>query len=99
LHHKKKNLRHQQISTDSSNGIIASTAVSRVTGTAGRQLSQRCKGKNTMTKFEEWLENEKEFVLKTQREIMIAKKSWDAAMITILNLIDTVNIKKGMENE
>ncbi len=52
-----------------------------------------------MTKFEEWLENEKEFVLKTQREIMIAKKSWDAAMITILNLIDTVNIKKGMENE
>jgi len=30
---------------------------------------------------------------------MIAKKSWDSAMITILNLIDTVNIKKGMENE
>jgi hypothetical protein len=57
------------------------------------------KRKNAMTKFEEWLANEKEFVLKTERECQLAKASWDAALTMIYNLIDTVNIKKGMENE
>jgi len=52
-----------------------------------------------MTKFQEWLENKKEFVLKTEREIQLAKAAWDAALMMIYNLIDTVNIKKGLTDE
>lgn len=52
-----------------------------------------------MTKFEDWLENEKEFVLKTERETQIAKAAWDAALTMIYNLIDTVNIQKGSTDE
>ena len=51
------------------------------------------------TKFEDWLENEKEFVLKTERECQLAKAAWDAALIMIYNLIDTVNIKKGSTDD
>jgi hypothetical protein len=47
------------------------------------------------TKFDDWLENEKEFVLKTERETQIAKAAWDAASTMIYNLIDTVNLQKG----
>jgi hypothetical protein len=52
-----------------------------------------------MIKFEEWLESEKEFVLKTERERQLAKASWDAALTMIYNLIDTVNIMKGSTDE
>lgn len=65
----------------------------------GIKTKVKMKRKNTMTKFEEWLENEKEFVLKTERERQLAKASWNAALTMIYNLIDTVTIKKGMENE
>jgi hypothetical protein len=52
-----------------------------------------------MTKFDDWLQTETDFVLKTEREVQFARAAWDAALTMIYNLIDTVTIKKGSTDE